>query len=69
MQRGERGREKEVPVPGQMDTNPSCAPGGSGHASLELTPGSAHLSRDGKIHGGAVFHGEVGVIILRGFEQ
>lgn len=61
--------EKEVPVPGKMGTNPSRAPGGSGRASLELTTSSAHLSSDGNTRGGTAFHGEVGVVLLKGFEQ
>ena len=64
---GREGGEKEVPA--QMGTNPGCGPDGSGHAFLDLTPGSAHLSRDEKTHRGAVFHGGIGVIILQGSEQ
>lgn len=61
----EEGRKRRCQSPGLI----GCAPGGSGSTSLELTLGSAQLSGDGKTCGGAVFSGEVRVIVLQGFEQ
>lgn len=60
---GRAGEKKEVPVPGQTGTAPSCAHPAGAH------PGLTHLSGDGTTRGGAGFPGEVGAVVLHGGEQ
>lgn len=67
MQRGEMGREKEVPVPGHGGTDPNCAQVVALHRQSFSQLSTPEWGRES--YGGAVSYGEVGVIILRGFEQ